>query len=54
MEPHCDRTDIPNFIHQYVQLKGLKNTSMNNKAGKVVDWNEERERFAVRMIPGAL
>ena len=47
-----DRKDIPNFIGKHVVTKDLKATEWNKQIGLVVGWNEERERFAVKILRG--
>ena len=45
----CDRTDIPALIGKLVGLRHLKTTSLNGKSGIVIGWNNERERFEVKL-----
>ena len=44
-----DRKDIPNLIGKYVVTQNLKATEWNELYGLVVRWNEERERFVVKL-----
>merc|ERR1712202_117217 len=45
------RTDIPNFIGKRVTIIGLKDiTNLNGKMGFVEEWNDEIQRFKVRLL----
>jgi len=43
------RKDIPNLIGKHVTTTGLQSTEWNGQVGLVVEWNDERKRFAVKM-----
>jgi len=44
------RKDIPNFLGKEVAFVDLKTTALNDKHGLVIGWNEERERFGIRLF----
>jgi len=44
-----ERKDIPNLSGKHVRTMGLTATEWNGQGGWVVGWNEERERFVVKM-----
>jgi len=44
-----NRKDIPNLIEKHVYTQYLTATKWNGQFGWVVGWNEERERFVVKM-----
>ena len=43
------RTDIPVLIGHRVTLLNLKNQDLNDRNGDCLGWNEEKERFIVKM-----
>ena len=43
------RTDIPQFLGEQVSFIDLKTKHLNGKRGVVIKWNNERERFIVKL-----